>query len=111
MLNSQNISPKTIPSWTRLISRNGKKPILTIQHDLIQQVCHIAIQIAEQNMAITDAWPECGHREYFRHKTLLQACEKLLVSDSRVHDIVAKIKDENSKFEMIIGNWVWFSIP
>ena len=62
-------------------------------------------------MAITDAWPECGHQEYFQRKTLLQACEKLLVSDSHVHDIVTKIKDENSKFEMIIGNWVWFSIP
>ena len=62
-------------------------------------------------MAITDAWPECGHQEYFQRKTLLQACEKLLVSDSCVHDIVAKIKDENLKFEMIIRNWVWFSIP
>jgi len=43
-------------------------------------------------------------------KLFYRPVKKLLVSDSHIHDIVAKIQNRNSKFIMIIGNWIWFSI-
>ncbi|KAJ3563423.1 hypothetical protein NP233_g8953 [Leucocoprinus birnbaumii] len=92
--------------WTTILWTTGDKPKMKVQHHLIRHVCHTAIEAAELTLATMDAWPECGQREDFRQKALIQACQALVKDEPRIKDIGMEIENSESKFGMFLGNWV-----
>ncbi|KAJ3557221.1 hypothetical protein NP233_g11799 [Leucocoprinus birnbaumii] len=101
-------APSTKPPWAIAKSFPGKKVTLRAQHPLVIRICHIGIRRAEQTLVTSNAWPECkrhGCPDY--HQEIMSyAAEKVAKSDARALDVVAELKNEESKFAMIIGNLV-----